>query len=85
MNYANNYNKNILIEYMNTVNIEDYQYIVNDDTVWTVNDCIREILENNKIVYDNMGNDDYMHIIPGINHRVSGIPAMDASYFVKEE
>lgn len=85
LNYANNYNKNILIEYMNTVNVEDYQYIVNDNTVWTVNDCIREILENNKIVYDNMGDDDYMHIIPDINHRVSGIPAMDASYLVKEE
>lgn len=84
-NYANNYNHSILKEYMESININDYQYIVNNVDNWTVNDCIRELLKKNVIVYNSMNDDDYMHIIPGISSRVSGIPAMEASFWSNEK
>ena len=84
-NYANDYNNDILKKYIESVSINDYQYIANDTINWSVNDCLREILKKNIIVYNSMKDDAYKHIIPGIGNRVSGIPAMEASFFDNEE
>lgn len=85
-NYATNYEREALSRYVNTIDISSYNYVINDKQKWSINDCVREIIKGDTVIYDGMTDEDYKKLIMGINNRISGVPAAYASFsIVKEE